>query len=63
MVLATGHPRYDQMFPVLEPRDIERLKRFGRSVTYLAGTQIAKTGSLGPGVVVPDLHLVQLTGK
>jgi thioredoxin reductase (NADPH) len=52
MVLATGHPRYAQMFPILEPRDIERLKRFGGSVTYPAGTQIAKTGSLAPGFVV-----------
>lgn len=40
------------MFPVLEPRDIERLKRFGKSLTYPAGAQIAKTGSLAPGFVV-----------
>jgi thioredoxin reductase (NADPH) len=46
------HPRYDQMFPVLEPRDIERLKRFGRSVTYPAGTWIVTTGRLAPGLVV-----------
>lgn len=48
----TRHPRYDQMFPVLEPRDIERLKRFGKSLKYPAGAQIAKTGSLAPGFVV-----------
>ena len=48
----TRHPRYDQMFPVLEPRDIERLKRFGKSLTYPAGAQIAKTGSLAPGFIV-----------
>ena len=52
MVLTAGHPRHDQMFPILEPRDIERLKRFGWSVTYPAGTQIAKTGSLAPGFVL-----------
>jgi thioredoxin reductase (NADPH) len=52
MVLTAGHPRYDQMFPILEPRDIERLKRFGKSVTYPAGTQIAKAGSLAPGFIV-----------
>ncbi len=48
----TRHPRHDQMFPVLRPRDIERLKRFGKSLTYPAGAQIAKTGSLAPGLVV-----------
>lgn len=52
MTTPIRHPRYDQMFPVLEPRDIERLKRFGTSITYPAGTQIAKTGSLAPGFVV-----------
>ena len=52
MTTPIRHPRYDQMFPVLEPRDIERLKRFGTSVAYPAGTQIAKTGSLAPGFVV-----------
>ena len=52
MTTSTRHPRYDQMFPVLEPRDIERLKRFGTSVTYPAGAQIAQTGSLAPGFVV-----------
>ena len=52
MVSLTRHPRYDQMFPILEPRDIERLMRFGRSVTYPAGTRIVKAGSLSPGIIV-----------
>jgi thioredoxin reductase (NADPH) len=51
-VNLTRHPRYDQMFPVLEPRDVERLRRFGTSVTYPASARIAKTGSLAPGFVV-----------
>ncbi|WP_442583900.1 FAD-dependent oxidoreductase [Mesorhizobium sp. ASY16-5R] len=40
------------MFPVLEPRDVERLKRFGKSVSYPASARIVKTGSLAPGFVV-----------
>ena len=52
MTNLVRHARHDQMFPVLEPRDLERLKRFGRSVTYPAGTPIARTGSLSPGIVV-----------
>ncbi|WP_119268444.1 FAD-dependent oxidoreductase [Taklimakanibacter deserti] len=46
------HARHDQMFPVLEPRDIERLARFGKSATFPAGTPIARMGSLSPGIVV-----------
>lgn len=46
------HARHDQMFPILAPRDIERLARFGKSVTFAAGTPIARTGSLSPGIVV-----------
>ena len=52
MASKTSHPRYDQMFPVLEPRDIDRLRRFGKGVTYPAGTQIVKAGSLSPGMIV-----------
>ncbi|MEQ1954042.1 FAD-dependent oxidoreductase [Mesorhizobium yinganensis] len=46
------HARYDQMFPVLEPRDIERLMRFGTNVTYDAGTRLVTTGGLAPGFVL-----------
>jgi thioredoxin reductase (NADPH) len=52
MTNLNRHPRHDQMFPILEPRDIERLRRFGRSVSYTAGTPIVRTGSLSPGIVV-----------
>lgn len=52
MTKLTRHARHDQMFPVLEPRDIERLKRFGRNAHYPTGTAIARTGSLSPGIVV-----------
>lgn len=47
-----AHPRYDQMFPVLEPRDIERLRRFGSGASFPAGTVIVKAGDLSPGLVV-----------
>lgn len=63
MTTPIRHPRYDQMFPILEPRDIERLKRFGRSVTYPAGSQIAKTGSLAPGFVVLLSGKVEVSQK
>jgi thioredoxin reductase (NADPH) len=46
------HARHDQIFPTLEPRDIERLKRFGARVALPAGTTIVETGGLAPGFVV-----------
>jgi thioredoxin reductase (NADPH) len=52
MTNLTRHPRYDQMFPILEPRDIERLKRFGSSTAYCAGTRIVTSGCHAPGFVV-----------
>lgn len=57
----THHPRYDQMFPVVEPRDIERLKRFGTPVAYRAGTRIATRGSVSPGFVMLLSGRVEVT--
>ncbi len=52
MTNLTRHPRYDQMFPVLEPPDIERLKRFGSNTAYRAGTRVVTSGSIAPGFIV-----------
>src|SRR5271163_418764 len=41
--------RRDQMFPVLEPEEIERLARFGERKSYLAGQRMAATGEIAPG--------------
>lgn len=43
--------RRDQMFPLLPPADIERLKRFGTLRCYPAGTLITKTGKVSDGLV------------
>jgi thioredoxin reductase (NADPH) len=42
--------RRDQMFPVLSPADIERLKRFGSSCSFKAGEFLARAGEASPGV-------------
>ncbi|MFI0843065.1 FAD-dependent oxidoreductase [Mesorhizobium sp. IMUNJ 23232] len=52
MTNPTRHARHDQMFPVLEPRDIERIRRFGTPVAYPAGTRIVEAGTLAPGFVI-----------
>src|SRR5271163_2329198 len=41
--------RREQMFPVLEPEEIERLARFGERRSYLAGQRMAATGEIAPG--------------
>src|SRR6202158_1626075 len=44
--------RRPQMFPVLEPLEIERLRRFGALRSYAAGEALAKFGSVGQGLIV-----------
>jgi thioredoxin reductase (NADPH) len=44
--------RRDQMFPVLDAADIDRLRRFGEVRSYPAGEYLAKTGETGPGMFV-----------
>ena len=44
--------RRDQMFPVLEPFEIERLRRFGKVRLYDAGAALAKVGELGIGLIL-----------
>jgi thioredoxin reductase (NADPH) len=44
--------RYDQMFPVLEPAEIDRLARFGERKSYAAGEQIVATGEIAPGAFI-----------
>jgi len=44
--------RRDQMFPVLEPFEIERARRFGSVRCYDAGATLAKVGEVGPGLSI-----------
>src|SRR5271169_52991 len=44
--------RRDQMFPVLEPEDIERLSGFGERRSYAAGERMVATGEIAPGAFV-----------
>jgi len=40
--------RRHQMFPLLEPAEIERVRRFGKVRSYGAGEALAKVGEVGP---------------
>jgi hypothetical protein len=42
--------RRHQMFPVLEPSEIERVRRFGVVRSYAAGEALAKVGEVGHGL-------------
>lgn len=44
--------RRDQIFPSLEPRDIDRLRRFGEVRRYRAGECLVTTGQAVPGLFV-----------
>jgi len=48
----TIETRYAQMFPTLEPAEIERLRRFGETRTYRAGETLVVTGDVSPGMFV-----------
>src|ERR1700730_12321369 len=48
-IIAT---RRDQMFPVLEPKEIERARRFGEVRAYERGEAIVVAGDASPGVIV-----------
>lgn len=61
MANTPRHPRYDQMFPVLQLRDIERLARFGTPIAYPSGTRIATRGSVSPGLVLLLSGKVEVT--
>jgi len=44
--------RHDQMFPILEPAEVDRLHRFGETWSYRAGERLATSGEFGPGMLV-----------
>jgi thioredoxin reductase (NADPH) len=44
--------RRDQMFPVLEASEIERVRRFGKVRSYGAGAALAKVGDVGHGLTI-----------
>jgi thioredoxin reductase (NADPH) len=54
----SAHPRsiletrFGQMFPTLEPAELERLRRFGEPQRYAAGERLVATGEVSPGLFV-----------
>ncbi len=44
--------RRHQMFPVLEPFEIERVRRFGKVRSYDDAAALVKVGQVGPGLAI-----------
>jgi CRP-like cAMP-binding protein len=53
--------RRDQMFPILEPFEIERIRRFGEIRSYGKGEALAKVGQVGPGLSIVLAGNVEVT--
>ena len=55
MAVTTPSPvdtRRDQMYPKLEPAEIERLRRFGEVRFYAAGEALATAGAVDHGLAI-----------
>jgi thioredoxin reductase (NADPH) len=53
--------RRPQMFPTLEPAEIERLRRFGEVRSFAAGEALAKVGHVGLGLTIILAGKVDIT--
>ncbi len=66
MTASTGSiidTRAHQMFPKLEPAEIDRLRRFGEVRSYRAGDYLARTGVVSPGMFIILAGEVQITQR
>jgi thioredoxin reductase (NADPH) len=56
-------PRYDQTFPTLTAKEIERLRRFGLRRKYANGEKLFQTGEPGPGMFLVLSGVVAITQR
>src|SRR5580700_7058466 len=61
--MSTIVTRREQMFPKLEPREIDRLRRFGDVRRYSAGEALFVTGEIAHGMVVLIKGSVRVTRR
>src|SRR5262245_40296078 len=60
---STIETRRHQMFPMLEPADIERVRRFGTVRLFDAGEALATIGERNPGLMVVLAGKVDVTQR
>src|SRR6195256_351498 len=61
--MSTIDTRREQMFPKLEPREIDRLRRFGTVRRYAPGEALFVTGEIAPGMSVLIKGSVRVTRR
>jgi thioredoxin reductase (NADPH) len=61
--MATIDTRREQMFPVLQPSEIDRLRRFGTVRRYSKGQALFVTGEQAPGMVILIKGSVRVTRR
>src|SRR5215510_9639168 len=50
--------RRHQMFPILAPTEIERMRRFGKARSYRPGEALVEVGNVGLGLtIIPNGHV------
>jgi thioredoxin reductase (NADPH) len=49
---STFDTRFAQMFPTLDPAEVERLRRFGETRAFHPGERLVTTGEVSPGMFV-----------
>jgi len=59
----TRAAREAQMFPLLEPEEVARLRRFGAQRHYAKGTRISETGKQMPGLLLVLSGTIRVTGR
>ncbi len=57
------HPRYNQIFPVLNDAELDRIRRFGTLSRYAKGELLYRAGSLCPGMFVLLSGKVRIVGR
>src|SRR5215469_14356034 len=58
---STLESRHEQMFPVLEASEIERIRRYGVVRVFAAGGSLAKMGEVGHGLAIILAGEVEVT--
>jgi endonuclease YncB( thermonuclease family) len=53
--------RREQVFPILEAAEIERVRRFGTVRRYADGDPLAKVGVVGPGLTIILTGVVEVS--
>ena len=61
--MSTIDEKREQMFPMLAPGEIDRLRRFGQIRRYAAGAALFLTGDVAPGMYVLIKGRVHVTRR